>query len=244
MAFGFKSRLAHHKQETRNPLRLRVFLYIPMLSGFLCVVISDAFSHCLTHSGCNFQHKMLTKNANGFASQCTCNTHKAFPYLTRKKPPEGGFPVADDITYRLNVNSVSRVYSAFLPASTVYVLPRKLSIASEKFNIQEPPYPGGSVACSRSTFTHRAMIFLTPFTLRPSRSAMRSWLQSSRIFRFRIPRYRSERIHSSIKCSQSLRLRLGSPRSICPPYLLSSTAILPLLDTLRPSAAAISRTLT
>ena len=30
-------------------LRLRVFLYIPMLSGFLCVVISDAFSHCLTH---------------------------------------------------------------------------------------------------------------------------------------------------------------------------------------------------
>ena len=25
-------------------LRLRVFLYIPMLSGFLCVVISDAFA--------------------------------------------------------------------------------------------------------------------------------------------------------------------------------------------------------
>ena len=76
---GFESRTGHQKEKTRNPLRLRVFLYIPMLSGFLCVVISDAFSHCLTHSGCNFQHKTLTKNANGFASQCTCNTHKAFP---------------------------------------------------------------------------------------------------------------------------------------------------------------------
>ena len=88
------------------------------------------------------------------------------------------------------------------------------------------------------------MIFLTPFTLKPSRSAMRSWLQSSRIFRFRIRRYRSDKIHSSIKCSQSLRLRLGSPRSIGLPYFVLSTAMLPLFDTFKPSAAAMSRTLT
>ncbi len=42
-----------------------------------------------------------------------------------KKPPEGG-PMSDDITYRLNVNSVSRVYSVSLPATILYSKSTKL----------------------------------------------------------------------------------------------------------------------
>ena len=40
--------------------------------------------------------------------------------------------MADDITCRLNANSVTRVYSAFLPALTVYLLASILSMDFEK----------------------------------------------------------------------------------------------------------------
>ena len=40
--------------------------------------------------------------------------------------------MADDITCRLNANSVARVYSAFLPALTVYLLASILSMDFEK----------------------------------------------------------------------------------------------------------------
>ena len=40
--------------------------------------------------------------------------------------------MTDDITYRLNVNSVSQVYSAFLPALIVYSITLKKSMLCEK----------------------------------------------------------------------------------------------------------------
>lgn len=49
-----------------------------------------------------------------------------------KKAARRRLPVADDITCRLNANSVTRVYSAFLPALTVYLLASILSMDFEK----------------------------------------------------------------------------------------------------------------
>ena len=42
-------------------------------------------------------------------------------FFLKKKPPEGG-PVVGDIAYRLNANSIARVYSAFLPALLLYAI--------------------------------------------------------------------------------------------------------------------------
>lgn len=74
MPFGFKSRLAHQKEKTRNPLRLRVFLCVSMPLGIFTFLRTQKIFYIHTNNFARSEHKMLMKNANLFRTQRSGNT--------------------------------------------------------------------------------------------------------------------------------------------------------------------------